>query len=145
MSCEECEVCVICLDDINYDDSIVVKLKCNHTFHVECILHYLSYKNDAYSYICPLCKNYIYKYDIDSMIHYLHKYTKNDYEKTIYELTKLRCNKSLFCIKNKLFKQSPDAKYVLKTYDEKIKNLLEIYEKKSNSFKLLKIIRANLE
>ena len=144
MSCEDGDMCVICFDNIEYDDTIIVKLKCNHVYHIECILTYLSYKNNIYNHTCPLCKNYIYRYDIDDMISYYEKYTKNDYEKIICELIKLKVDRMLFCIKQKIIGQNGELKNELLIRNEKINNLLETYTKKKNSFKLLKIIKKNI-
>ncbi|KAF8085459.1 hypothetical protein N665_0666s0007 [Sinapis alba] len=46
----EAEKCVICLDELKYNDD-ASKLACGHDFHFECIKNWLMVKND-----CPLCK-----------------------------------------------------------------------------------------
>lgn len=46
--------CCICLDDINENNKI--KLKCNHEFHLNCIL--INNKNS-----CPLCRQIIIDHD----------------------------------------------------------------------------------
>ncbi len=46
--------CIICYDEENNLINDVVKLKCNHKYHLECINKWLKIKN-----VCPLCKENI--------------------------------------------------------------------------------------
>lgn len=46
----EAEKCVICLDELKYNDD-ASKLACGHDFHFECIKNWIMVKNE-----CPLCK-----------------------------------------------------------------------------------------
>ena len=46
--------CTICLMDIDKGDSII-KLKCNHYFHKDCITEYLK----DFDYKCPICRDEI--------------------------------------------------------------------------------------
>lgn len=43
--------CVICMDNMKKTEK-VIKLKCNHTFHCNCITPYLQ----DYNYKCPICR-----------------------------------------------------------------------------------------
>jgi hypothetical protein len=45
--------CVICFEDI--DDNNMIKLKCKHSFHKDCIVTLLRKRNRK----CPLCRNRI--------------------------------------------------------------------------------------
>jgi hypothetical protein len=50
------EKCTICLSEQD-TDSEVCQLPCNHTFHSECIDHYLK----EYNYKCPVCRKEVGK------------------------------------------------------------------------------------
>ena len=43
--------CAICMDNMKKTEK-VIKLKCNHTFHYNCITQYLQ----EYNYKCPICR-----------------------------------------------------------------------------------------
>ena len=44
------ETCTICLDD--FSNKKIIKLKCNHVYHYDCILPWLEENNN-----CPLCRD----------------------------------------------------------------------------------------
>jgi hypothetical protein len=48
-----CDICIVCLQEINLDDEIII-LKCpgHHYFHAECIKKWLCQKIK-----CPICSN----------------------------------------------------------------------------------------
>jgi hypothetical protein len=45
------EECSICLGKLNPDKKMIVKTKCNHTYHMICLEKWL-YKKE----ICPMCR-----------------------------------------------------------------------------------------
>ena len=46
--------CAICFEDFNKENKII-RLKCNHNFHIECIKEWLCNSSNC----CPLCKTKI--------------------------------------------------------------------------------------
>ena len=47
------DVCTICLEEFNFDEELI-KLKCNHIFHKECLKPWLDNKKK-----CPICRENI--------------------------------------------------------------------------------------
>lgn len=52
-STEELEACCICMNKI-VEKEIITTIKCNHTFHLNCIKEWSQYKAD-----CPVCREKI--------------------------------------------------------------------------------------
>ena len=48
----EFKECLVCLEDFNENDKELVKIKCNHIFHKNCINKWLCYENNK----CPVCR-----------------------------------------------------------------------------------------
>ena len=55
----EMENCPICLDNMDKESANAIKLECNHFFHNECIVKWLSMDNT----ICPLCKKRVERFE----------------------------------------------------------------------------------
>jgi hypothetical protein len=53
---EPSETCSICMDPLE-KGNIIIKLKCTHMFHKDCIYTHLT----QYNYKCPLCRNEVGK------------------------------------------------------------------------------------
>ena len=49
---KECKICPICLEDLN--NHTLVKTNCNHEYHFDCFIHFLS--NNSNKMNCAICR-----------------------------------------------------------------------------------------
>ncbi len=67
--CEEPGSCAICIDDFAVDADDIITLPCQHKFHTDCIVPWLTERRQSK---CPLCKFDVmgYCYEMESATHH---------------------------------------------------------------------------
>lgn len=50
------ETCAICMEDYEENQDIIIGHNCDHIYHKECLLKWLSYKHD----FCPYCRSHVF-------------------------------------------------------------------------------------
>lgn len=125
--------CSICMEDFNLH---TINLKCNHTFHSECIIKYIETEIKRMSkesssiviccnkFICPLCRSPISCEDVNNMSHSKYKYYNQLYKQCKKEINNLQNESYLFSIKlsiRKIFTNiTPQEAYKYLMKDEDI-------------------------
>lgn len=132
--------CSICIDELNDG---VIRLKCNHKYHLNCILKYIGvqynklYKNNPY-YIrclcnkikCPLCRKTISCKDIIMTMNIYYAEREKFKNKHIKPIRYLLHIKTQFkkCI-NHIFNKQNQQEFINKQISKESRELINIYNK----------------
>jgi hypothetical protein len=131
------ELCSICIETLEYN---YVKLKCNHSYHLNCIINSLKYNNST----CALCRSHIISNNSNNHILQILSmfYINIDSIESIHNIIE-------YIIKNKIIKYNKIKLYIRnkkKLYNNSYKSIIKMkhflynYDK-INYFGIKKIIK----